>query len=87
MEGAESFASLGQYCESQELNSYAALSWTAASRCEGTLCNTIGETAYLVRASRQFLKSEESDVNIGFISVPTENLQVYTIIIYIYLFY
>ncbi|XP_076267818.1 40-kDa huntingtin-associated protein-like [Rhynchophorus ferrugineus] len=75
MEGAESFASLGRYCESQDLNSYAALSWTAASRCEGILGNTVGETAYLVRATRQFLKSEKNDIHIGFVSVPTENLQ------------
>lgn len=74
-EALESFTALGQQCESQDLPEYAAINWIAAARCEGTLGNTIGETSYLLRAARQFLKAEKQDVDIGGIRVPTDNLQ------------
>lgn len=74
-EASESFATLGQQCESQDLPQYAALSWTAAARCEGTLGNAVNETSYLLCSARQFLKAEEENVNIGCTSVSTEHLQ------------
>ncbi|XP_050298047.1 40-kDa huntingtin-associated protein isoform X5 [Anthonomus grandis grandis] len=74
-EASESFAALGQQCESQELPQYAALSWLAAARCEGTLGNPVSETAYLLRAARQFFKAEQEDFLTGCTCVSTENLE------------
>ncbi|XP_050298046.1 40-kDa huntingtin-associated protein isoform X4 [Anthonomus grandis grandis] len=80
-EASESFAALGQQCESQELPQYAALSWLAAARCEGTLGNPVSETAYLLRAARQFFKAEQEDFLTGCTCVSTENLEVYLVTI------
>lgn len=74
-EASESFAALAKQCESQDLPQYAALSWIAAARCEGSLGNVVNETSYLLQSARHFMGAEEADVNIGCISVPTENLQ------------
>ncbi|XP_060521285.1 40-kDa huntingtin-associated protein-like [Cylas formicarius] len=74
-EASESFVKLGQQCESQDLPSYAALSWMAAARCEGSLGNIPGETSYMIRSARQFLNAEEKDFSTGCVRVPSDNLQ------------
>ncbi|ERL95412.1 hypothetical protein D910_12676 [Dendroctonus ponderosae] len=75
-EAAEGFISLGHHCESEELPQYAAMSWLAAARCEGSLSHPVSETSLLVRAGRQFLKAGNDDLDIGCISVSSESLQV-----------
>lgn len=67
---------MAQQCESEELPQYAALSWIAAARCEGTLGNNVAETSYLLQAARQFLKAEEENSQTDCPSVSTEYLQV-----------
>lgn len=67
---------MAQQCESEELPQYAALSWIAAARCEGTLGNNVAETSYLLNAARQFLKAEEENSQTDCPSVSTEYLQV-----------
>ncbi|KAJ8923349.1 hypothetical protein NQ315_001907 [Exocentrus adspersus] len=74
-EASESFVSLAKQCETLELPAYSGLCWIAAARCEGSLSNTIGETACLIQSGRQFLNAEENDFNLGCSSVSGENLQ------------
>lgn len=72
---------MAQQCESEELPQYAALSWIAAARCEGTLGNNVAETSYLLKAARQFLKAEEENSQTDCPSVSTEYLQVVTFVV------
>lgn len=75
-EASESFTTLAKNCESLELPAYAGLCWIAAARCEGSLLNSTEETACLLNSSRQFMKAETNDFNLGCNSVSGEYLQV-----------
>lgn len=75
-EASESFTTLAKHCESLELPAYAGLCWIAAARCEGSLLNSTEETACLLNSSRQFMKAEVNDFNLGCHSVSGEYLQV-----------
>lgn len=74
-EAYESFASLGQQCESNDLPAYAGLCWIAAARCEGSLLNIPGETGCLLRSARQFLNAQQNDYNLGTTTTVSDNLQ------------
>lgn len=76
-EASRAFTSLGQQCEMNELLPYSGMCWIAAARCEGSLGNTPSEVNCLVRAARQFIKTESKEKSLGY---PTsdENLQVTT---------
>ncbi|KAL1498182.1 hypothetical protein ABEB36_009019 [Hypothenemus hampei] len=74
-EALEAFTNLSLQCESQDLPQYAALTWTARARCEGTLGNTVNESSCLLRAARHFLRAAHENIEIGCISIPTEYLQ------------
>ncbi|XP_057667787.1 40-kDa huntingtin-associated protein-like isoform X1 [Diorhabda carinulata] len=74
-EACESFIGLAKRCETLELPVYAGLSWIAAARCEGSLCNNTGETTCLTQSARQLLKAEDSDRQIICETLFGENLQ------------
>lgn len=86
-EASESFTSLAKHCESLELPAYAGLCWIAAARCEGSLLNSTEETACLLNSSRQFMRAELNDFNLGCQSVSGEYLQVEMFEIMNYIFF
>lgn len=75
-EASKSFSSLAIQCDMNELYPYSGMCWIAAARCESSLGNTPSETNCLMKAARQFIKTEVKDSSLGYPNSANANLQV-----------